>query len=65
MSPAGELAFLGDPATVSQEGGEAVGPRQTNLALILDASGSMNEALPATGQTKLDVAKEVMAELIP
>jgi hypothetical protein len=65
MSPAGTLAFLGDPATVSQEAGEAVGPRQANLALILDASGSMNEALTGTGQTKLDVAKEVMAELIP
>jgi hypothetical protein len=65
MSPAGELALLGDPATLSQEGSEAVGPRQANLALILDASGSMNEALPGTGQTKLEVAKEVMSELIP
>jgi Ca-activated chloride channel family protein len=64
-SPAGETAFVGDPTTVSQEGGEAVGPRQANLAVILDASGSMNEALPGVGKTKLAVAKEVMAELIP
>ncbi|MGD2147816.1 MAG: VWA domain-containing protein [Anaerolineae bacterium] len=65
MSAAGELALLGDPATVSQEAGGTGGPRQANLALILDASGSMNEALPGTGKTKLAVAKEVMAELIP
>jgi hypothetical protein len=65
MSPAGQLAFLGDPATVSQEGGEAVEPRQANLAFILDASGSMNEALPGMGKTKQEVAKEVLTELIP
>lgn len=63
--PSGEVAFVGDPATVSQEGGGPGAARQVNLALILDASGSMNEDLPGTGKTKLTVAKEVMAELIP
>lgn len=64
-SPSGEIAFVGDPATVSTEGGESAEARQANLALILDASGSMNEDLPGAGKTKLAVAKEVMAELIP
>ena len=39
--------------------------RQANVAFILDASGSMNAELPGTGKTKLAVAKEVMAELVP
>jgi Ca-activated chloride channel family protein len=65
VSPRSELAFVGDPATVSQEGAGTAAPRQANLALILDASGSMNESLPGTGGTRLDVAKEVLAELIP
>ena len=63
--PSGELAFLGDPGTVNQGKADAGGSPQSNLALILDGSGSMGEALPGTGKTKLAVAKEVMAELIP
>jgi hypothetical protein len=63
-SPAGELAFVGDLATVEQDV-EAGEPPQSNLAFILDGSGSMGEGLPGTGKTKLAVAKEVMAELIP
>jgi hypothetical protein len=65
MLPSGEVARVGDPATVDQVGGEAGASRQANLALILDASGSMTEDLPGSGKTKLAVAKEVMAELIP
>jgi hypothetical protein len=61
----GEVAHLGDPATVSQQGGVPGAARQANVALILDASGSMNAALPRIGKTKLAVAKEVMAEVIP
>ncbi len=63
--PSGEIARLGDPATVSQEGGAPGVARQANMAFILDASGSMNAELPGTGKTKLAVAKEVMSELIP
>jgi hypothetical protein len=65
MLPSGEVARVGDPATVEQVGGEASASRQANLALILDASGSMTDDLPGSGKTKLAVAKEVMAELIP
>jgi hypothetical protein len=61
----GKVARLGDPATVHQEAGMPGQARQANLALILDASGSMTEELPGTGQTKLAVAKDVLAELIP
>ena len=61
----GQFALLGNPATVTQEGGEATEPAQPNVALILDGSGSMGETLPGSGKTKLAVAKEVMAELIP
>jgi Mg-chelatase subunit ChlD len=60
----GEFAFIGDPATVSQEGAAEAEQTQSNVAFILDGSGSMGESLPGSGQTKLAVAKEVMAELI-
>jgi Mg-chelatase subunit ChlD len=61
----GEVAFIGDPATIEQEGASQAEQPQSNVALILDGSGSMGEALPGSGQTKLAVAKEVMAEVIP
>jgi hypothetical protein len=61
----GEFAFVGDPVTVEQEGAAEAEQPQSNVALILDGSGSMGEDLPGSGQTKLAVAKEVMAELIP
>jgi hypothetical protein len=64
-SPTGEFALVGDPATVQQTAGVSGEARQANLALILDASGSMRDELPGTGKTKLAVAKEVLAELIP
>lgn len=64
-TPAGEFAYLGDPATISQEGASEAEQPQSNVALILDGSGSMGEDLPGSGKTKLAVAKEVMAELIP
>jgi hypothetical protein len=63
--PSGEVAHRGDPNSISQEGGVPGAERQVNLALILDASGSMLAELPGTGKSKLVVAKEVMAELIP
>ncbi len=63
--PSGDVAHLGDPATVSQEGGAPGVTRQVNISFILDASGSMNAELPGTGKTRLAVAKEVMAKLIP
>jgi Mg-chelatase subunit ChlD len=61
----GEVARLGDPATISQEGGAGGAARQANVAFILDGSGSMNAELPGTGKAKLAIAKEVMAELVP
>jgi hypothetical protein len=63
----GEIARVGDPGWLTQEGGGAgeTETRQANAAFILDASGSMNAALPGTGKTKLQVAKEVMAQLVP
>jgi Mg-chelatase subunit ChlD len=64
-SPTGEFALIGDPNTVHQTTRASGEARQANLALILDASGSMRDELPGTGKTKLAVAKEVMAELIP
>lgn len=63
--PSGEVAHRGDPASVSQERAAPGKARQANVALILDASGSMNAALAGTGKTRLAVAKEVMAALIP
>jgi hypothetical protein len=38
---------------------------QTNLAFILDGSGSMMAELPGTGKSKLAIAQEAMAQLIP
>jgi hypothetical protein len=61
----GEVAYLGDPSTITQEGGVEGVVRQANLAFILDGSGSMNAELPGSGTTKLVVAKEVMNELVP
>jgi hypothetical protein len=61
----GEFAFVGDMTTVTQQDAEAAEQPQSNVALILDGSGSMGEDLPGTGKTKLAVAKEVMADLIP
>jgi len=52
-----------EPVTVTQESGEVAPSQQVNIAFILDGSGSMAAALPS-GQTKLDVAKEVLPELI-
>jgi hypothetical protein len=63
--PSGELAFVGDPNTVNQEGQEAAEALRSNVALILDGSGSMGEDLPGAGKTKLAVAKEVLAEIVP
>jgi hypothetical protein len=57
--------MLGDPSTVDQQSAGQADQPQSNVALILDASGSMNEDLPGEGQTKLAVAKEVLAEVIP
>jgi hypothetical protein len=62
--PTGEIGRLGDPVGVSQDTLGGVESRQLNLALILDASGSMNAALPAAGKPKLVVAKEVLQELV-
>jgi hypothetical protein len=61
----GEVVRIGDDGWISQEGGEAAEARQANAALILDASGSMNAALSGAGKSKLAVAKEVMAQLVP
>jgi hypothetical protein len=61
----GEVAYLGNPSTITQEGGGEGVTRQANLAFILDGSGSMNAELPGSGTTKLVVAKEVMTELVP
>jgi hypothetical protein len=65
MIPSGELAHIGDPNTVQQEGGRSGEDRQVNVALILDGSGSMNADLPGSAKTKLVVAKEVLTAVIP
>jgi Ca-activated chloride channel family protein len=59
------VAFLGKAEEVTQTGGGEGSARQTNLAFILDASGSMNADLPGSGQSRLAVAKQVMSDLIP
>ena len=59
----GEQEVPVEPVIVTQEGGEAAPSQQVNIAFILDGSGSMAAALPS-GKTKLDVAKEVLPELI-
>jgi hypothetical protein len=61
----GEVVRIGDKGWVSQEGGAVAEERQANTVFILDASGSMNAALPGAGKSKLTVAKEVMAQLVP
>jgi hypothetical protein len=59
------IAFRGHAEEVSQEGGAQGAARQANVAFILDGSGSMNANLPGSNQSRLAVAKEVMAELLP
>lgn len=61
----GKIARLGDPDTITQTQGASDGECQVNLALILDASGSMKAKLPGAKATKLDIAKQVLAEFIP
>ncbi|MCK4271098.1 VWA domain-containing protein, partial [bacterium] len=63
--PSGEVVHLGDKAGVSQELGEPGTLRQANVAFILDASGSMTAELTGAGKSRLEVAKEAMAELLP
>ena len=57
--PSGKIARLGDPGAITQTQGAPGEERQVNLALILDASGSMNARLPGGNATKLDIAKQV------
>ena len=59
------IAFRGENAELSWDGSAAGIARQVNVAFILDGSGSMNAELPGSAQSRLGVAKQVMAELIP
>ena len=61
--PSGQVVHLGRSEVIEvsrKAGGEG---RQVNVAFILDASGSMNAVLPATGKTRLEVAKQVLETL--
>ncbi len=62
--PDGSVAIQGSPSTVTQEGGQAGPAKQSNLAFVLDASGSMKAQLPGSGRTKLAVAKDVLSDLV-
>ena len=63
--PDGKTGLRGDAAMLTQKGGAAnVTAKQANVAFILDASGSMTAKLPNSSQTKIQVAKQVMAELV-
>jgi hypothetical protein len=55
--PSGRIARLGDPDTITQTKGVSAEERQVNLALILNASGSMNTKPPGGNATKLEIAK--------
>ncbi len=62
--PDGTVGIQGSPSAVTQEGGEASPAKQSNLAFILDGSGSMTAQLPGSGRTKLAVAKDVLGDLV-
>ena len=68
--PDGGFGMRGDTASVTQKGGAtgassaATATKQTNMAFILDSSGSMTAKLPNSSQTKIQVAKQVMSDLV-
>lgn len=65
--PDGKTGLRGDASTLTQKGGTSGAARatkQSNIAFILDASGSMTAKLPNSSQTKIQVAKQVMSELV-
>jgi len=66
MLPDGKAGLRGDAASFTQKGGSsgATSAKQSNVAFILDASGSMAAKLPNSTQTKIQVAKQVMTELV-
>jgi Ca-activated chloride channel family protein len=66
MLPDGKAGLRGDAASFTQKGGSsgATSAKQSNIAFILDASGSMAAKLPNSTQTKIQVAKQVMTELV-
>jgi hypothetical protein len=61
----GKVAHAIDPSAITQEGGARAQALKVDLALVLDASGSMNAELRGTGETKLAVAKQALRKLIP
>lgn len=65
ISVPGGLALPGDLAEVTQEIRTAEVPPQANMAFVFDASSSMLQQLPATGASKLAVAKQAFTELVP
>jgi hypothetical protein len=65
ISVPGGLALPGDLADVTQEIRRAEVPPQANMAFVFDASSSMLQELPATGTSKLAVAKQAFTELVP
>jgi hypothetical protein len=60
----GKAGIRGETTTLTQKGGTPSAARQPNIAFILDASGSMTAKLPNSSQTKIQVAKQVMSELV-
>ena len=67
--PDGKTGLRGEASTLTQKGGTSGAPsasttKQSNIAFILDASGSMTAKLPNSSQTKIQVAKQVMSELV-
>jgi hypothetical protein len=68
--PDGKIGLRGEASALTQKGGTASGAssanttKQSNIAFILDASGSMTTKLPNSSQTRIQVAKQVMSELV-
>ena len=58
----GRIAKLGDPKLITVTGGEETADRTVNLVLVLDASGSMNAALPGTGASLVLAASVLDAD---
>lgn len=73
--PSGEVQALAAPTVTPEEGAEAVQPQQipyepkivtanTNIDIVVDASGSMEAPFAATSQSKFDILRSSLLDVI-